>query len=49
MTFNVSTYVNFVSESTAAQQRLFLQYMSPRSDFDIIIVGSGVGTAVPRS
>ena len=35
MTFNASTYVNLVSESTAAQQRLFLQYMSPRNDFDI--------------
>jgi hypothetical protein len=46
MTFSVSTYVNLVSESTAAQQRLFLQYMSPRNDFDIIIVGSGVGGGI---
>lgn len=46
MGFNASTYVNFVSESSAAQERLFLQYIGPRDDFDIIIVGSGVGGGV---
>jgi hypothetical protein len=44
--FNASTYVNFVSQSSAAQERLFLQYIGPRIDFDIIIVGSGVGGGV---
>jgi GMC oxidoreductase len=44
--FNASTYVNFVSQSSAAQERLFLQYIGPRNDFDIIIVGSGVGGGV---
>lgn len=44
--FNASTYVNFVSQSSAAQERLFLQYIGPRDDFDIIIVGSGVGGGV---
>lgn len=43
MTFNSSTYVNFVSEQTTARERLFLQYMGSRDDFDIIIVGSGIG------
>ena len=46
MTFNASTYANFVSASSAAQERLFLQYIGPRNDFDIIIVGSGMGGGV---
>ena len=46
MTFNASTYVNFVSESSEAQDRLFLQYIGPRNDFDIIIVGSGIGGGI---
>jgi hypothetical protein len=46
MTFIPSTYVNFVSEETAARERLFLQYMGGRDDFDVIIVGSGIGGGV---
>jgi hypothetical protein len=46
MSFNQSTYVNFVSVGTAAQDRLFLQYIGPRGDFDIIVVGSGIGGGV---
>ena len=46
MAFNASTYANFVSGTGPARERLFLQYMSPRNDFDIIIVGSGVGGGV---
>ena len=46
MSFNSSTYVNFVSENSAAQERLFLQYLGYRSDFDIIIIGSGIGGGV---
>jgi hypothetical protein len=44
--FSPSTYVNFVSEATASQERLFLQYISPRNDFDVIIIGSGIGGGV---
>ena len=44
--FSASTYVNFVSAASAAQERLFLQYIGPRDDFDIIIVGSGIGGGV---
>jgi hypothetical protein len=44
--FSSSTYVNLVSEATASQERLFLQYISPRNDFDVIIVGSGIGGGV---
>jgi hypothetical protein len=43
MTFTASTYTNMVSELIGAQTRLVLQYIGPRNDFDIIIVGSGVG------
>jgi GMC oxidoreductase len=46
MTFHASKYVNFVSASSQAQERLFLQYIGPRHDFDIIIVGSGIGGGV---
>jgi choline dehydrogenase-like flavoprotein len=46
MTFDASRYVNLVSARTAAQERLFLQYLGPRNDFDIIIVGSGMGGGV---
>jgi len=46
MSFDSSQYVNLVSQSSEAQQRLFLQYMGPRDDFDIIIVGSGMGGGV---
>jgi hypothetical protein len=46
MTFTPSTYVNFVSEDSAARERLFLEYIGRREDFDIIIVGSGIGGGV---
>jgi hypothetical protein len=46
MTFQPSTYVNFIAASTSAQERLFLQYLGPRNDFDIIIIGSGMGGGV---
>lgn len=46
MTFDASTYPNFVSQATEAQDRLFLQYVGSRDDFDIIIVGSGIGGGI---
>lgn len=46
MTFQPSTYANFISDDTAARERLFLQYMGWRDDFDIVIVGSGIGGGV---
>jgi choline dehydrogenase-like flavoprotein len=46
MSFDSSTYLNFVSMASEAQERLFLQYIGPRNDFDIIIVGSGIGGGV---
>ena len=46
MTFQQSIYTNFVSEETEARDRLFLNYQGSRTDFDIIIVGSGMGGGV---
>ena len=46
MVFTRSTYANLVTEESAAQQRLFLQYLGPRNDFDIVIVGSGMGGGI---
>lgn len=43
MVFTPGTYVNLVAQDTAARERLFLQYLGPRNDFDVIIVGSGMG------
>ncbi|MEO1092950.1 MAG: GMC oxidoreductase [Pseudomonadota bacterium] len=43
MTFNSSKYANFIAQATALQERLFLNYIGPRNDFDIIVVGSGIG------
>jgi hypothetical protein len=43
MTFTPAMYSNFVSARTPAQERLFLEYMGPRDDFDIVVVGSGMG------
>jgi hypothetical protein len=46
MTFTPSTYANFVAAATEAQDRLFLQYNGSGNDFDIVIVGSGMGGGV---
>lgn len=46
MTFSSATYTNFVARQDAAQERLFLEYLGPREDFDVIIVGSGIGGGV---
>lgn len=46
MVFNEFTYGNMVTESTQAQSRLFLQYLGPRNDFDVIVIGSGVGGGI---
>jgi hypothetical protein len=47
MSFNASKYVNFVAESSKSEERLFLRYIGPRNDFDIIIIiGSGIGGGV---
>jgi hypothetical protein len=44
--FNADTYANFVSTLSEAQERLFPQYTGNRNDFDIIIIGSGIGGGV---
>ncbi len=46
MTFTSSTYINLVTARSVAQERLVPQYMGPRDDFDVAIVGSGIGGGV---
>ncbi len=46
MTFHAFTYENHVATSSAAQARLFAQYQGSRTDFDIVVVGSGIGGGV---
>lgn len=46
MTFTSTTYANFVVEECKARENLFLTYIGPRDDFDIIIIGSGIGGGV---
>ncbi len=46
MTFTTQTYSNLVAAASPAQERLVLQYIGPRDDFDIVIVGSGIGGGV---
>jgi len=46
VTFTNETYVNLVSQATKAQERLVRQYQGTRSDFDIAIVGSGMGGGI---
>jgi hypothetical protein len=45
--FSASTYRNLVTESPAGRERLIRTYASDRADFDVIIIGSGVGGGVP--
>lgn len=46
MSFHPATYENFVSSFSPAQSRLFPQYLGYRNDFDIIIIGSGMGGGI---
>ena len=39
-------YESFIAADSAARQRLIRQYPGPETDFDIVIVGSGVGGGV---
>jgi GMC oxidoreductase len=43
MSFQASMYEKFVAAGSQAGERLFPQYIGIRPDFDIVIVGSGVG------
>ena len=46
MAFHQNTYTNFVAASGEMNTRLFPQYSDDRHDFDIIIVGSGIGGGI---
>jgi hypothetical protein len=43
MSFTASTYQNLIAQQSPQQERLFPQYKGWRTDFDIIIIGSGIG------
>ena len=44
--FSDSDYENFLSEDSQTQNRLFSEYQGSNNDFDIIIIGSGMGGGV---
>ncbi len=46
MTFSASTYEGLVAAASPAQQRLVAQYGGRRADFDVVVVGSGMGGGV---
>ncbi|HEY5706176.1 MAG TPA: GMC oxidoreductase [Terrimicrobiaceae bacterium] len=46
MSFQASMYENFVAADSQARERLIPHYIGMRTDFDIVIVGSGVGGGV---
>jgi hypothetical protein len=46
MTFSALTYEGLVAAPSPAQQRLVAQYAGRRADFDIVVVGSGLGGGV---
>src|SRR5687767_11445461 len=46
MSFHANTYDNFVATSGPANTKLFPQYNEDRTDFDIIIIGSGIGGGI---
>ena len=46
MTFHPSHSQGLIAEDSAAQARLFSQYQGSRDDFDIIVIGSGMGGGI---
>ena len=46
MTFRPAEFENFVATDTPSRQRLFPQYGGWKNDFDIIVIGSGMGGGV---
>jgi hypothetical protein len=46
MPFHANTYVNFVSVTGETNRRLFPQYSDNSIDFDVIVVGSGIGGGI---
>src|SRR4029434_8887519 len=46
MSFQASMYEKFVAAGSQAGERLIPQYIGTRPDFDIVIVGSGIGGGV---
>lgn len=43
MTFSSDHFQGFIEGTCETQRRLFAQYKGGRSDFDLILIGSGMG------
>ena len=43
MTFQTSDFQGFIANDSETQARLFSQYLGFRDDFDVIVIGSGIG------
>ena len=46
MTFDPSYFSGFIAKDSEIQARLFTQYQGTRDDFDVIIIGSGIGGGI---
>ena len=46
MTFRPSDFQGFIAADSEVQRRLFSQYQGVREDFDLIIIGSGMGGGI---
>lgn len=46
MTFKASDFNGFIAEDSEIQARLFTQYLGNRDDFDVIVIGSGMGGGI---
>lgn len=46
MAFHTSDYSGFIAEQVSAQRGLFSQYSGANSDFELIIIGSGMGGGI---
>lgn len=46
MTFQATNFSGFIAKDSEVQARLFSQYQGNRDDFDIIVIGSGMGGGI---
>src|SRR5438067_12235269 len=44
--FTPQTYENLLIQSSETQKRLFMQYSDANLDYDVVIVGSGMGGGI---
>jgi hypothetical protein len=46
MSFSTSTYANLATGDSPSRERLFLEYLGGRDDFDVVVIGSGMGGGI---